>query len=347
MTTYTSVFGNDSIPVADSSYGSASLTSSQAFGWPEVESGAYLLYEMMDFASDGAYTVTLGAANQVSVGRAVTIVNRSAFTLTFEDAGNSTVSTLAAGDTKCLYVTDNSTEAGVWGVISLGAGTTLADASALAGYGLKVANSKIATNAEVTSQPAAYTVLSSDRGRVVAFTGSGSVNCNLMQSSTVGNGFLVGVSNQGSGSVVVEGFGTETVDLELNKTLAPGESAFFVTDGSNWVSIGYGRSTQFQFTKLILDITAGSPFTLTSVQAQNKLLQFIGTASANVIVNVPAVVAVYYVQAAYTGAYTLNLRCGAGDAGVVLNNTDRVIVYCDGVNVVLAQTSAAPATDIA
>ena len=345
MTTYTSVFGNEAIPAAEQSYASVSLTADQTFAWPELSIGNFLLQELIDVHSSGAYAITLPVANAVSVGRSVTLTNRSAYTISVKDNAGSEVTSLGTGMTKIVYITDNSSAAGVWGVVFLGTGTSVADASALAGGGLKVVDSKLAINVDMATQIASYSVVLSDRARSIVFTGTGAASCSLLQSSMAGNGFLIGLVNQGTGSVTVDPYSGELVDEQLVKEIAPGESAFIVCNGSNWFTIGHGRSTQFQFTKLVFDISTGTPFTLTSTQAQNKLLQFIGTLAGNAIVNVPAVVAVYYVQCSYSGAYSLTLKTSSG-AGVALSNSDRAIVYCDGIDVVLAQTSAAPATNL-
>lgn len=346
MTTYTSVFGNEAIPAAEQSYASVSLTADQTFAWPELSIGNFLLQELIDVHSSGAYAITLPVANAVSVGRSVTLVNRSAYTILVKDNGGSDVTSLLAGESKLIYITDNSSAAGVWSVVFLGTGTSVADASALAGGGLKVVDSKLAINVDMATQIASYSVVLSDRARSIVFTGTGAASCSLLQSSVAGNGFLIGLVNQGTGSVTVDPYSGELVDEQLVKEIAPGESAFIVCNGSSWFTIGHGRSTQFQFTKLVFDISTGTPFTLTSTQAQNKLLQFIGTAAQGITVNVPSVVAVYYIQCSYSGAYSLTLKTSAG-IGVKLENTDRAIVYCDGVDVVLAQTSAAPATNLA
>jgi hypothetical protein len=154
------------------------------------------------------------------------------------------------------------------------------------------------------------------------------------------------VTNQGSGSVTVDPSGSETVDGASTKTLAPGESVTLVADGVNtWITLGYGRSTQFQFTKLVLDISSGSPFTLTSVQAGNKLIQTIGTITANVTINFPAVTAIYYVECSHSGAFSTTFKTAAG-TGISMDAGDRSILYCDGVDVVMAQTSSAPVANL-
>ncbi len=94
MTTYTSVFGNEAIPAAEQSYASVSLTADQTFAWPELSIGNFLLQELIDVHSSGAYAITLPVANAVSVGRSVTLVNRSAYTILVKDNGGSDITSL-------------------------------------------------------------------------------------------------------------------------------------------------------------------------------------------------------------------------------------------------------------
>jgi len=64
MTSYTSVFGNQAVPPAEQSYGSYSLTADTPFEWAELATGIYLIYELMDFALDAAWALTLPKASR-------------------------------------------------------------------------------------------------------------------------------------------------------------------------------------------------------------------------------------------------------------------------------------------
>jgi len=345
MTTYTEVFGSQAIPSSESSYAEITLSSNQQFYWPETSSGTYLLYDILDIQATGAFEITFPSAMEVSVGRMITFNNLSLFTITLKDSLGTQIGTLATGEVRAVYLTDNSTVQGVWEVIGLGSGTTTANASALAGAGLKVISSQLAQNYDAVSLSATtYSLMLTDRAKTLISYG-GALALDLIAAASATNGYMFSLSNQGTGSITINPSGSELIDELTTKDIAPGESAFVICNGTKWVTVGYGRSTQFQFTKLVLDITTGSPFTLTSVQAQNKLMQFIGTAPSNITVIVPAVVAVYYLQCSYSGAYSLTIKTASG-ASVVLANTDRAIIYCDGTDVVLAQTSSAPATTL-
>ena len=345
MTIYTSVFGSETIPPSRNGYAAVALTADTTFYWPELASGSNLMADIMEVTPDAAWTMTFPAANGVSTGRDVLVRNLGAHTITLHDSAGGTIGTVAAGVAKYLYITDNSTAAGVWTVFTFGTGTSAADAATLAGYGLVATGSTLSQQSIVSSSAVTLTIATTDRAKTLVFTNSGVVTCNLPSATAAGNGFFVNISNQGTGTVTLDASGGETIDGDTSKDLSPGESCTVVCNAVLWVSIGYGRSTQFQFTKLVLPIDAGSPFTLTSVQAQNKLIQTTGTITADVTINVPAVVAVYYIECSHTGAFNTTFKTAAG-VGIVLLSGERSILYCDGVNVVAAQTASAPAANL-
>lgn len=345
MTTYTDVFGSDTVPPAGNAYTAISLTADTTFYWPETASGTNLVADIMDVTPSAAWTMTLPPASEVSEGRNLLIRNVGAFTITVNDSAAGTITTVAAGAVKYIYLQDNSTAAGTWGVFTFGTGTSAADASALAGYGLKVIGATLAQDYPTTASAASDSVVLANRASTRIYSSSGAVTCSLLAASSAGSGFFINISNQGTGVVTIDPNSTETVDGASTKDINPGESATLVCDGVKWVTIGYGRSTVFQFTKLVLDITAGGTLTLTSTQAQNKLIQFIGVAPGAVTVTVPAVVAVYYIQCSYTGGFGLTLKTVTG-AGIALTGSDRTIAYCDGTDVVAAQTSSTPTANI-
>jgi hypothetical protein len=343
--TYTSVFGSETIPPSRNGYAAVALTADTTYFWPELASGSNLMADIMEVTPDAAWTMTFPAANGVSTGRDVLIRNLGAFTITLHDIAGGTIGTVAAGVAKYIYITDNSTAAGAWTIFTFGTGTSAADAATLAGYGLVATGSTLSQQYPVVSSAVSSSVTATNRAETLVYTNSGVVTCTLPSAATVGNGFFVNISNQGTGTVTIDGDGAETIDGEVTKDLAPGESCTVVCNAVLWASIGYGRSTQFQFTKLVLDISAGTPFTLTSVQAANKLIQTIGVITGAVVVNVPAVVAVYYIECSHTGAFNTTFKTAAG-SGVILAAGDRSILYCDGVDVVQAQTATAPAANL-
>jgi hypothetical protein len=75
--------------------------------------------------------------------------------------------------------------------------------------------------------------------------------------------------------------------------------------------------------------------TLTTTEARNKILEFSGALTGNRAVIVPTATRTYLVYNGCTGAFTLTVKTSGG-TGVVVNQGDRVWLYCDGTNVVAA-----------
>lgn len=345
MTTYTDVFGSETIPPSQNRYVAVALTADTTFYWPEQATGSNLMADIMEVTPTAAYTMTFPDATLVGTGRDTLVRNLGAYTITLKDNSGGTIGTVAAGVAKYAYLTSNSTVAGVWTIFTFGTGTSAADASTLAGYGLTATGSTLSQSTSTVSSSISATLAATDRSSLRIFSASGAVTCSLPTAVGLGNGWFACISNQGTGVVTIDPNSTETIDGEVTKDLAPGESTYIVTDGANWITVGYGRSAQFQFTKLVYPIAVGTPFTLTSAQAGNKLLEFTGILAEAATVNVPAVVAIYYVECSYTGAYTLTIKTAAG-TGVNLNAGDRSILYCDGTNVTSAQTASVAVSNI-
>lgn len=337
MSGYTDVFGTDTIPPAGQAYASATLSANTQFYWPEMPGSANILTSILDVTATGSYSLALPNATQVSTGRDCVIYNVGATTFTITDTGGNILFTLGSGIAVYVYLIDNSTANGTWRTFTYGAGTAASASTSLAGAGLTPLGGLIVANEMVTLSVTSYTLTSGDRARVIAFTG-GSVTATLPSVVTVGNGYFVGIRNEGTGTVTISPSGGVNIDSGASKALAPTEALICYTNGSNWYTIGHGRSTQFQFTAFIKDLTGISAYTMSSADASNKLIQFTGAPSAATTITIPSVVSVYYVQVLTSNAYTVTMKTATGTS-VVLNQNDYAIVLCDGVNTSMAQTA--------
>jgi hypothetical protein len=336
MTSYVNVFGNETIPPSGRTYRLVALAGHSRLNWPFNYEGPDYIADITEVAQTAEnWHLALPPANQASKGEDFIIRNVGLYAFQVNNASDVPVATVLPGQTKYFYLTDNSTTPGVWNVFTFGTGTSGADASQLRGNGLTVDGSRLAVAHPVNPKTASITASTVDRATVLAFTG-GSNTLTLPPVADLGNNWFCGVRNAGSGSVTIQTTGVDRIDDQSTLTLTPGESLFVFCTGATYYTIGYGRSTQFQFTKLVKDISAGGSFTLTSGEASNKLLQFVGGPVSNVTIIVPAVVAVYYVQNAYTGTATVQVKTAAGAGATLSNNNDKAILFCDGTDIVAA-----------
>lgn len=337
---YTDTFGANTVPPSKQAYSAYSLTADSQAYWPDNYSGTgIVLVDIMEITPTGAYSITMPSAAEVSVGRDVIIRNLGAHLITILKNDASALTTIPSGETVLIYVTDNSTVPGTWGQFTYGTGTSTADAASLEGNGVKAIGASLNQSHQVTLINADHTVTSFDRSKLILFTG-GVCEITLPAVATVGNDFFFFLRNNGTGNMEVTPDGSETIDSLGTFNINPGESAIICSSGTDWYTVGYGRSTSFNFTQLTKDISAGGTITLTTAEVSNKLLTFIGTPAADTTIIVPPTVQVYYVYNALSVARNVTIKTAAG-SGTLIPQTSRVIVYCDSTNVVSAQSVAA------
>mgnify|MGYP003514000113 FL=1 len=336
MTSYTDVFSDSLVPGAEVSFASYTLTANAQFQWPYNYSGTdKTLASSNEISCSAGMVMTMPAASEVSNGETVIIKNSGSETLTIVKSDASALTTVAAGVSVYLQVKDN-TDEGTWSVTTFGTGTSAADAATLAGYGVKAIGSVLNAAYQSETQSDSWSIDQYDRAKVFVFTG-GTATCSLDPVSTFGTDFFCMIRNSGTGSLTIDPSTTELIDGGVTLTLNPGESLVLVSTGTAWYSIGYGRSMIYQFTQLVYTAAAGSQ-TLTSTEASNKLLTFIGSPASAATVVVPSVVSIYYVHNDLSTAQNVTIETAAG-LGAVIPQGQRAIVFCDGTDVLAAQTA--------
>lgn len=80
-----------------------------------------------------------------------------------------------------------------------------------------------------------YTTVAGDRGKLIECTGTFTVN--LLASSTAGQGYMLAIVNNGSGTVTLDGASTETINDAETMTLAAGQHAILLCDGTSYVGL--------------------------------------------------------------------------------------------------------------
>lgn len=90
--------------------------------------------------------------------------------------------------------------------------------------------------AGAATKTAAYTVDSTDRGKVIACSGTFTVT--LPDAAAVGSGFAVAIGNYGDGTVTVDPFSTQTIDGAATKTLAANTMLVACAVNGEWLTVG-------------------------------------------------------------------------------------------------------------
>ena len=340
MTTFNDVFGTNTLPPSEYGYQGYTITTDTTLVWPYNSSDApYTVAKVMNISCQSGNSLILPDARQVSSGEDMLIRNVGSYLLTVRLPSGVQLHDVEPGTAVYIYLMNNTTEDGIYGALDFGSGSSEVDASTLVGYGIKAIGASLNQSHPVFPYASGALITSTSRAGLVVSTG-GVTTFPLAQASSLGDDFFFMFRNDGTGTVTLEPYGTETIDNQLNMQIQPGESLMLVCTGTQWYSVGYGRSILYQFTQLTKDVSAGGTFTLTAAEAENKLITFIGNPSVAVEVIVPSVVSVYYTYSNISTVQDIEVRTSAG-TGTVIPQNQRVILICDGTNVLSAQSAVA------
>lgn len=344
---YTSPFTGDVVQPTDVSYESITLTANLQLVWPingnlSTDTPAARIMDVS--ASSAGLELRMPQADQVSVGQDALIKNTGANTFTVKTYGGAgTIVSIASGEAKYIYLTNNSTTTGTWANFEFGAGTSSADAATLAGAGLLASGLTLNQSHPVESIIASQSFVDGDRAKTYVWSG-GATTVTLPSAVTVGNNWFMLLKNNGTGTLTLASAGG-TIDGAATKAFAPNESAFIVSTGTEYVTVGYGVSTQFEFGVLTKTVTTGT-YTLTANEAANTIMIFNGTLSGNVTIIVPPVVNFYVISNQTTaGGNTLTISTGAVGANTAtVPAAGQATVFCDSINILNANTTQAGGT---
>ena len=342
---YNSPFTGNVVQPTDVAYRAITLSANLQLEWP-INGNAtddYAARIMEVTATVGSLTLRMPPANQASVGNDALIRNVGATAFTVADFDGTTIVSIAAGEAKYIYIETNPDEAGTWGVIAFGVGTSNADAGTLAGYGLTAIANTLNQSHPVGSYSSNFTLSNNNRAESVVWTG-GTGTLTLTPGATLGNNWFVLVRNNGTGTLTISPSGGQLIDSSATLDLQPTDSCFIVSSGTAFFSIGLGRSTEFNFTQLTKAVTNGT-YTLTPVEAANVIQKYTGTLTGNVTVELPQTIQIYYItnQTDGTGAnYTITFTTGIPGGGTaIVPAGQQAILLCDSVNLFNASTIAA------
>lgn len=343
---YTQVFGGNTIYPSDVSYLALALSANIDLEWPlETATGVNVAARIIDVtASAAGYFVDMPDATLTGAGQVVLFNNVGAtYSFYVRDFSGVTLATIAPGEQWELYLAATTTAGGTWRVFRFGASTATVQPSALAGFGLTTTGSTLSQSTPVTTfNTSPQTLASSNRASAWVWTGTGLGTLNLPAATTVGNNYFVTVRNEGGGDLAIDPAGVETINSLPTVSLRPGDSATLITDGAKWFTIGLGQDAVFAFDFTQISVTGGT-YTLSGSELNRIAYKFVGTLTSNLTIIVPSTIQQYWVHNATgplpTSPYTLSVQT-LGGTPVTVNQGARGIYYCDGSNIILADTAS-------
>jgi len=339
MPIYTDVFGGANIYPSEISYSAIALSADVVLSWPEETSASSnLATRIIDVtASAGSLSIFMPDATKSGTGNTVLFNNQGANTFIVKNAVGTQLASIAAGTVWQVYLTSNTTEAGLWETLQFGATVSQANASALAGTGIVAVGTLLSQSVPVTSFNSNYSAGTNDRAKMYVWTGAGGT-LTLPSAPTIGDNWFMYLRNEGSGAVSVEPAGTPTINGLSSLSFQPGDSAIIATDGINFFTVGLGQQAIFAFDYTSINVAGTGNYTLAGSELNRIAYNFTGLLTGNRNIIVPATVQQYWVTNATTGAYTFTVKTSAG-TGVTLTSGQRAIYYCNGTDVVDADSS--------
>jgi hypothetical protein len=331
---FTDIFSGSAVNPSAVAYAAYSFGSNLTLAWPTfpgAQTSTAARFMNLTATTTGL-DVYMPDATLQSVGYDVIISNPGTNTFNVVSYNGDAIATIPAGQTWYILETGNTMQDGTWYVLQFGTGTSQAQASQLAGYGLLAIASTLNLNLDSNPISTNTTLTTANRAQLQVWTG-GTGTISLPSAASAGEGFFFAVANNGSGTLTIQPNGSDQIDGGASSIYQPTQSAFIIDSGTAWYSVGKGIQNTFAVTLLNLNVAGSSNVTETSAQAQNIIQQFTGALTGNIAVIVPATVQLYFVYNDTTGPYTLTVRTPSG-TGIQVGQGQNVILYCDGTNIV-------------
>lgn len=341
MPSFTDTFGGTVLYPAQPSYAAYTSSSSLSLSWPletAPSNNVVAAINDINFTASGL-TITLAAASMISTGIAPLFNNIGANQFTVLGASGSTILTATAGAQWIAYLADNTTTSGTWRTFQAGAGTSSASAAALAGYGLIAITTTL--NQQYTTSSTAVTPTNLDatyRAAMTVWTG-GAGTFTFTAAATLGNGWFTNIYNGGTGALTLDPNGGELIDGAATFQLNPGDSVIVICSGSAFWTVGFGQSSAFAFDFTTINVAGTGNYTLSGTELNRIAYRFTGVLTGNRHIIVPSTVQQYWVDNETTGAFTFDIGTSGQATPPQISQGARNIYYCDGTNVILADTS--------
>lgn len=336
MGSFTQTFGGGAVSPTSPSYQQLSLAANTQFYWSAFSgNNPNVVARFMNVTPALAgLNMNMPDATLASVGYDTIIYNPGSVPFNVVSLNGNAIAVIQPGTAWYISLISNASQDGQWLTIQFGTGNSAPQAASLAGAGIAAVASQL--NLDLLSTPVNtdFGVTLGNLSNVFVWSGGAGVG-DLPLSASVGNGFFCMVSNEGTGNLTMTCAGADQIDGADTSVFAPSQSAFLLSTGTGWVTVGKGIQTNYVFSLNLLNVAGDSNVTLTSVQASSVIQEYTGLLTGNIQVIVPNTVQLYIVNNLTTGTFNLTVQTEFG-AGVQVPQSSTSILYCDGTNVLSA-----------
>ena len=329
---FTNIFGGNVVKPAQQSYLALSISTNTSLVWPveTIEGAAYLAGEIDVTATASGLALALPNAQNGATGVSTIITNVGTNSINLTDSTGNTVVSLTSSVSWLLSLTNNSTAAGVWRLIQIGAAPSAPQAYALAGAGLQANNLVLQSNLPTSVVSTSSSITAAARATLVDWTGAAGGTLALDTVANLGAGWWTVVMNNGAGTITITSpqniNGLASLSLPVNSAVTLVATSSGIVTAS---SVAQAAGNPFYTSTTPISLT-GSAMTLTSLQTQALSLKFTGTLSANYVVTFPAATpGMWFFNNQTSGAYTLTLTISGGTSYILAQGYD-VLLVSDG-----------------
>lgn len=284
-------------------------------------------------ADPNVYTITLPNATMSSVGSNFIITNvglRPFNLLRFDSTVLQTIAIPSLlpphSNSYWIQLTDNSTAAGVWTVITFGAGKSEASAASLVGNGLTVIDATLNTDTPIVQRNAPTVIDETFRAKLILWTG-GAATLPLPAIGSVPAGYYVSFNNQSSSQITIApGELVTTIDGKLTLAVESQQSLTIISDGANWWTLGFGQNQFAVTSSLYLPVAGAANVILSNIQASSLIQNYTGDLTGDITVFFPLTTNYWFINNLTIGAFTLSVQLvgGVGTSYVVPQGTSQV-----------------------
>jgi len=338
MTSYVSPFTGDVVQQTDVTYFQLAFSTNQTLHWPvTVNPPEVPAARIMDCTpSTAGLSIALPPGGQGSEGTDIFFRNLGAVSFVVTDSAGMASVSIAAGESKYFYLSDNSTEAGTWQNITFGTGTSSADAASLQGAGLTALAGKLAVTQTPLTVSSAPTFDNDSRANTYVWTG-GNGTFTLPAAAGLTPGWYFNFRNNGSGAVNIVTAGVSLVNGLPNISINPGESGtlMFQSSSGNFFTVGLATPSNVTFTSATYDVDAivGNTFSLVSyAPIIQTYVALSGTRTATLNVSLPATTQLYILLNDTTGVtYNVTFQIsGSVQAPIIVGPGSVSLLLSDG-----------------
>lgn len=339
---YSQIFGGATLYPSQQTYLSLTITTNITLAWPiEQQIGGDIVADIIDVDAGAiGLIISLSDATTVSNGIQSVFTNIGSNDFTVNDASGGTILSIQPGEAWVTYLTDNTSVGGTWRNFQLGATVSVAQASALAGAGLKATSNTLnQTMVPRTEAFSPITVVDEDRADAIIYTGGGG-DVDLPSPTTVGSDWFFMLRNSGTGDLKVTPPGG-VIDGGTDITLTPASSTIIFCNGTDFFTIGFTVATGANFDFVPIDLTNQSgTFALLANQLNRISYRFSGIMAGNVAIVVPNTFQEYWCDNQTTGG-DLTIGTSGQASPVNLATGTTLICSCDASNVINAASGSA------